>query len=376
MEVVFLIGSIQAVFLALLVFMKKNKMLADKYLAIWLLFMGTHLYSYYMNVVGTIDDFQIFDAFSTNFPMLEGALAFIYVSIIISKVQRLKWSYLIHLSPYLIFTTLILFTVFGNDSPPVEIIFKLKHEFTYVIFFSSLFNIYLGPFYMIWSLIKLRKHKRNIGRNFSYTEEIDLEWLKYLILVLIVMWSVVVVVNALTDYTDLITNRTGSDIIYGSVTVAVFFYGFFGIKQQVIYAAPKTTASAPKKVKETPVNQYQKSSLKKEASEKYLQQLLQYMDEEAPYLEGKLALKDVASALEISTNHLSQVINENLDKNFFDFVNGYRVELVKEKMVDPTNKNYTLLSLAYDCGFNSKSSFNAIFKKYTGLTPSQYINTL
>jgi len=84
----------------------------------------------------------------------------------------------------------------------------------------------------------------------------------------------------------------------------------------------------------------------------------------------------VATALQISTNHLSQVINENLDKNFFDFVNGYRVEMVKQKMKDPSNKNYTLLSLAYDCGFNSKSSFNAIFKKYTGSTPSQYLNTI
>jgi len=379
MEVVFLIGSIQAVFLALLVFIKKNKMLADKFLAIWLLFMGTHLYAYYMNVVGTIDDFPIFDAFSTNFPMLEGALAFIYVSIIISKIQRLKWSYLLYVSPYLLLTIIIFFTVFGSEASPIEVIFMLKNEYTHVIFISGLCKIYLGPLFMIWSLVKLRKHKRNIGRNFSYTEEIDLEWLKYLLRVQIVMWGIVVFVNALTEYSELLKDRTGGDIIYLSVTIAIFFYGFFGIKQQIIYAAPTsnlTISEVPKKVKETPVNQYQKSSLKKEDSKNHLEQLLKYMDEEAPYLEGKLSLKEVATALQISTNHLSQVINENLDKNFFDFVNGYRVEMVKQKMKDPSNKNYTLLSLAYDCGFNSKSSFNAIFKKYTGSTPSQYLNTI
>jgi len=282
MEVVFLIGSIQAVFLALLVFIKKNKMLADKFLAIWLLFMGTHLYAYYMNVVGTIDDFPIFDAFSTNFPMLEGALAFIYVSIIISKIQRLKWSYLLYVSPYLLLTIIIFFTVFGSEASPIEVIFMLKNEYTHVIFISGLCKIYLGPLFMIWSLVKLRKHKRNIGRNFSYTEEIDLEWLKYLLRVQIVMWGIVVFVNALTEYSELLKDRTGGDIIYLSVTIAIFFYGFFGIKQQIIYAAPTsnlTISEVPKKVKETPVNQYQKSSLKKEDSKNHLEQLLKYMDE-------------------------------------------------------------------------------------------------
>ena len=87
------------------------------------------------------------------------------------------------------------------------------------------------------------------------------------------------------------------------------------------------------------------------------------MEKEIPYTDGKLSLKQVATNLNISTNHLSQVINENLNKNFFDFVNEYRVNLIKEKMKDPNHKQFTLLALAFDCGFNSKSSFNVIFKK-------------
>lgn len=375
MEVVFLIGTIQAIFLAVLVLIKKNKMLADKFLAFWLLFMGLHLFAYYINVVGIMDDYPSFDTLSVSFPMLEGAFTFIYVSIITSKVQRLKWEYLIHVSHYIIFTVIIFFTVYGSDASPSEVICTLKNEYTSIIFWTGLFNIYLGPIYMIASLFLLRKHKRNIDRNFSYTEEIDLKWLKYVLGIMILVWIVVVVVNVLNDYTDLITDRTGGDIIYSSVTIAVFFYGFFGIKQQIIYSVPKVELikTSIEKVKESPPNQYQKSGLKKEDADNYLKQLLNYMEEETPYLNGKLSLKEVAAALEISTNHLSQVINENLEKNFFDFVNGYRVDLVKQKMSDSSNKNYTLLALAYDCGFNSKSSFNAIFKKYTGSTPSQYI---
>ena len=98
------------------------------------------------------------------------------------------------------------------------------------------------------------------------------------------------------------------------------------------------------------------------------------MEEEKPYLNGKLSLKEVAEKTNISTNHLSQVINENLEKNFFDFVNGYRLNLVKQKIKKPSNKKYTILSLAYECGFNSKSSFNSIFKKHEGMTPTEFLN--
>ena len=379
MEVVFLIGSIQAVFLALLVFMKQNKMLADKFLAFWLLFMGLHLFVYYMYLVEIMVDYPYINGVTAAFPMLEGAFTFLYVSIITSKVQRLKWNYLIHISHYLIFTLILNLIIYGyGDVSPTEVIYKLKNEDSLIIFFGSLFNIYLGPIYMIASLFLLRKHKRMIGKNFSYTEEIDLKWLKYVLAIMIFVWVVVVVANGLSDFTEIIQEQTGANMMFASLTVAIFLYGFFGIKQQIIYAAPKVeiSKSSNYSLKETSNNQYKKSGLKKDASKKYLQKLVHYMDEETPYLNGKLTIKEVALALEISSNHLSQVINENLDKNFFDFVNEYRIDFVKQKMEDPKNNKYTILSMAYDSGFNSKSGFNAIFKKYTDQTPSQYLKTL
>ena len=72
------------------------------------------------------------------------------------------------------------------------------------------------------------------------------------------------------------------------------------------------------------------------------------------------------------TNHTSQIINENLNKNFFDFVNDYRINEVKKCLSDSKFSHYTLLAIAYECGFNSKSSFNSLFKIKTGLTPSEY----
>jgi AraC-like DNA-binding protein len=159
---------------------------------------------------------------------------------------------------------------------------------------------------------------------------------------------------------------------------------YYGIKQQIIFMPPtrgiqnlepvseklKVSTSSDKIKK-----QYLKSGLSKEDSQTHLDRLQNFMKVEQPYINGKLSLKELAEPLDVSQNHLSQVINENLNKNFFDFVNGYRVDLVKEKMLDSSNKNITLLGIAYDSGFNSKSSFNSVFKKSTGLTPSQYLKS-
>jgi AraC-like DNA-binding protein len=95
-----------------------------------------------------------------------------------------------------------------------------------------------------------------------------------------------------------------------------------------------------------------------------------------PYLEPKLSLVTLAEYLDISPNHLSQVINQYEGKNFYDFVNHHRVEEFKERAQNPKNMNFSLLAIAFDSGFNSKSSFNEVFKKNVGKTPTQYLNSV
>jgi AraC-like DNA-binding protein len=100
------------------------------------------------------------------------------------------------------------------------------------------------------------------------------------------------------------------------------------------------------------------------------------MKDEAVYKKSDLTLDHLASRLNVHSNYLSQIINEKDGKNFYDFVNFYRLEEFKRLISDPRRRNSTLLSLAFDCGFNSKSSFNRHFKKVTGQTPSDYFSSL
>lgn len=119
---------------------------------------------------------------------------------------------------------------------------------------------------------------------------------------------------------------------------------------------------------------YEKSSLSPNASRAYIEKVIQAVESQSLYINRELRLTDVAKQLEMSPNHLSQVINENLQKNFFDFINQYRVTEAQKRIADEPEK--TLLQIAHEVGFNNKTSFNNAFKKHLGMTPSTYKGTL
>lgn len=305
-----------------------------------------------------------------------GAITFIYVDVLTSQKQEFKWYYLLHGLPYVTFTVILFIKLQSNENPVItEAIMEIEDSRTQIMLAQTIINVFNGPVYMVVSWILLKKHDRNIHSKFSYTENIDLKWLKYVMASFVVLLIVVVFMNVASNYNDFIQWRTADNIIFSTFTLLVFFLGYHGVKQQIIFSPISTDPNNGNTKIQIGNNksQYINSSLTENESKGHLKKLIDLMENEQPYLDGKLSLNQVAEGLAISPNHLSQVINENLNKNFFDFVNGYRIELIKKKMMAPESKNLTILALAYDSGFNSKSSFNNIFKKVTGATPSQYM---
>jgi YesN/AraC family two-component response regulator len=122
-----------------------------------------------------------------------------------------------------------------------------------------------------------------------------------------------------------------------------------------------------------PKIKYEKSGLDEEKADKIYQQLVGCMHTQKLFTDSELTLGVLAKNLEIHPNHLSQVVNSYEGKNFYDYINSQRVEEFKKLAPQPANRNYTLLSLAYECGFNSKTSFNRNFKKATGVSPSEWL---
>ncbi|MEL7427773.1 MAG: AraC family transcriptional regulator, partial [Bacteroidota bacterium] len=98
----------------------------------------------------------------------------------------------------------------------------------------------------------------------------------------------------------------------------------------------------------------------------------QLMQDQLPHLDPKLTLRDLAEQMGMPANQLSQLLNMGFQQNFAEFVNSYRLQTFKEKVANPKLHHLTLLALAYDSGFNSKTVFNTFFKKKMGMTPRTY----
>lgn len=124
------------------------------------------------------------------------------------------------------------------------------------------------------------------------------------------------------------------------------------------------------------ISKYKNSNLNTKLIEQYKSDLINAMKIDKLYLNGKLSIQDVSEKLNIPKHYISEVLNEHMKTNFQDFINEYRVEEFIKCLKNDQNNQFTLLGIAIDVGFNSKSSFNAIFKKFKGLTPTEFKKNL
>ena len=117
---------------------------------------------------------------------------------------------------------------------------------------------------------------------------------------------------------------------------------------------------------------YKKSGLDKERKSAIVQKILDHFDQNQVYLNCDYDLETLSRELHLSRHHISESINDELDISFLELLNKYRLDEVKKRIMRRDNHKYTLLGIAFDSGFNSKATFNRIFKKYTGFTPSGF----
>ena len=117
------------------------------------------------------------------------------------------------------------------------------------------------------------------------------------------------------------------------------------------------------------------SLLSKDEIENYLEKLDELMKVDKIYKDPSMSLRHLAEKLEVSSNKLSWLLNEQIGKNFNEYINTFRLVTFKEKALNPNNSHLTLLGLAYESGFNSKTVFNAFFKKMEGMTPRIWVKS-
>lgn len=306
-------------------------------------------------------------------PLLHGPLLYLYVVYSLRTDQRFGLINYIHFLPPLGFYLYMIPFFFQYSAEERALINSgAMDDYATFIAFSLVAFLISGIGYAVASYRLLNRYQDITKQNFAYKESIDLNWLKHFIIGMGVIFGIAILLAVLQEWVGVQFGFNTDIIFYSLIILFIFYLGYSGIIHQGIFS----TSNAPVAiVEEDTKDSYKRSGLKESDAKLYHEKLMTIMKKEKPYLEPKLSLVGLAEHLDISPNHLSQIINQCEDKNFYDFVNHYRVEEFKKRVLDPENSNFSLLAIAYDSGFNSKSSFNDVFKKTVGKTPTQYLHS-
>lgn len=355
-----IIGIIISLFLSILLFTKKGKSKADVVLAIWLFFVSVHLFTYHLLVSGKFIEFPYFLGLEIAMPLLHGPFLFLYTALLIGKRMRKQVVFLHLLPTILVYLSLVNFFLLSNTE---KIGVYQNNGLGYVHILKIIHAAILpsGIAYIMASLYLLKKHRQNMVNQVSDLEKINLNWLRNLIIGMCLIWLSILMGN--------------DQSTFALVDLFILFIGYFGIKQVGLFTNKfeHQIGQQSHGQQETEKTRYEKSTLTTAMAQKVHQNLLHLMATEKLFKDPELMLASLASRLAVHPAVLSEVINTLAQQNFYDYINKLRIEEFKRIVVLPENQQFTLLALAYEVGFNAKTSFNRNFKKLTGLSPSAYL---
>jgi AraC-like DNA-binding protein len=364
-ETITILGFVQSLFGILIFISKRPRHLSFILLTVWLsvnaIFLGAQLLP-----------FEVVDYFKPGiFPLLFllGPLLYLYVNSLATENYKLEPKHFLHLLPYLAVcihrsvTDAVSISSSSNlDENPAFIYNKIY----YVLLIVSLF------IYWVFSVRIILAHRKNIPYYFSnYTKKNTLSWLIFVVLIFLVLFLADLFVTSLARVFGIDLFQFLS--ITSNLTIFTFIMLFFGINQSVIYEFKNENEETSEGDTE---EKYKRSALNENKITDINNKVFDYLKTKKPYLNSEFSFQMMVDDLGISRQNLSQVINSGQKKNFYKLISGFRVEEVKEMLANPKYEHYTVLGIAFDCGFNSKTSFNRIFKEETGYTPTEYKKSL
>ncbi|MEJ1237100.1 helix-turn-helix domain-containing protein [Chryseolinea sp. T2] len=285
-------------------------------------------------------------------------LLWFYIRALCGEYITMSWSTLLHFVPFLLIIALSLSLRSIQSQEAIDVLNRI-HGTVILAFWVLLiiqFTSYLTAARRKWQQFRLM-----IQQEVSNTEHVSIEWVQFYMIIFLtinaVLFISLIVALHLDDRSWLIR------ITAVLFSVSIFALGYKGILQREIFSQHTMPLTSEPKASMT---------VRTNNEDERVQQLKSFMEKSKPYLDAELTLTSLATQLNITRGQLSLLINEGTGSNFYDFVNRYRVDEVKRLMTDPSKSNFNMLGLALDAGFKSKSTFNLIFKRFTGLTPTEY----
>lgn len=424
LHLIALLGAVQGVFLAGVLATKRRNRTANCLLAVAMLAFSVHLATDVYHGAGLERTFPHFFGASFPLPFLYGPLIYLYAVTAADRSRRLTGRDALHLVPFLMVVAAGLPIYLMSGAEKVAFYERLlAGERPLLLLVADPLKLVSGMVYAVATLLFLRRHQERVKESYSTVERVGLRWLVRLGLATGGIWGLAVAFRVLGS-TGLVDVKRGDDVIALALAVLMYCIGYMGLRQPEVFryetaehpvptprrlSVPVSRQSGQVVPPQAPVKvpgpaadrepepavvdapavasepvpepvpepapaspRYERSGLPAWEAKRVRDALLAVMDREQPWKDSELTLADLADRLKTTPHKLSEVLNAQLCATFYDFVNGYRVREVQRRILAGDAERLTILSLALEAGFASKSTFNLVFKKHTGQTPSDF----
>lgn len=397
-----LIGFTQGIVYSTLLLWRgiRERRLSDRILAILILVICCHISHYMLGFAGWFNNHDAYTSFMFYFPienmLLVGPLVYYYFRSLTNRdfhFRRNDWFHFIpgflHLGLYLAMFVSDIVISHWMSGDPLTCFYETKGNLA--CWYESEIE---PPLQVIWAISILyyllrtlrdyQRYRKYLNDNFSEQEFIRFGWLRNLLLVL----TAGIAITWAFDLVGIFLWAELSHPVYWNthlaMAIVVYFIGIQGyhhirklkdLNFDEVSSTNEEEANHPNNSSENAAvpNEPKENKEIAEDLKELKQRLAQYMEDEKPFLNPELKMKELASVMQTNPSILSRVINTGFGQNFNDFINSRRVEAVKQRLADPTSSQYSLLGIAEQCGFNSKSTFNRAFKKFSGTSPRDYM---
>lgn len=391
LHVITLLGAIQGVFLAGVLATKRSNRTANRLLAVTMVAFSIYLATSVYHAIGFERVFPHFFGAAHPMPFLFGPLIYLYAVTAADRSRRLTRRDALHFLPFVAVIVIGLPIYLMSGADKIALYDQLQTgQVPLQIIIANRLKLVSGVVYASATIVFLRRHSHRVKESYSTLERVNLRWLLWLGAAAAAIWALAVVVQVL-ESTGIGGADRGEDFISLAIAVLVYSIGYMGLRQPEIFRYETAEYEIPAELRasteravadeqpatepDAPSPRYERSGLKDREAERLKDALTAVMDRDRPWRDSNLTLADLAERLSTTPHKLSEVLNSQLEQTFYDFVNGYRVREVQRRIAAGETQRFTMLSLALDAGFASKSTFNVVFKKHTSRTPSDYRHT-
>jgi len=307
-----------------------------------------------------------------TFMFAYGPLLYLFSQSVVFKNYRLQKKSIVHFIPFIVAVCIVIGIILFVDSKSIsETTNQINNQQIPLYFRIGEFLILLHIFYYLFK--SKQEIKKVIGKTkdlYSTFNQDNFRLLKFILNCFIILFSLSLIHSIL----PFVGIKNGLLITLLLIILFMFYFINSILLKMLNQSSNASGAITQNDFKEK--EKYAGSNLSQADIKSYMNNLGNHMKENERFLDSELSINDLSTELNISSKILSQVINEGYACNFFDFVNRFRVEAAKSLFKNQEDKKLTIQEVMYDSGFNSKSSFNTAFKKFTNLTPTQFKNSL